>query len=166
MASGRSTKLTGALGEYLVAAELSRRGLIAAPFAGNVPHLDILAATEQGEHLSVQVKTTNSSSWQFDIRGFLDVELTGRRQTPKRVKPEPVTGLVCALVMVAPRKADRFFLLSWLELRKLLASKYRSYLKKHHFERPRSPESFHTKADLRDVLAFENQWDDVLPRSQ
>lgn len=43
MATGRSTKLTGALGEYLVAAELSRRGFIAAPFACNVPHFDILA---------------------------------------------------------------------------------------------------------------------------
>jgi hypothetical protein len=44
MATGRSTKLVGQAGEYLVAAELSRRGLIATTFTGNVPHYDIIAS--------------------------------------------------------------------------------------------------------------------------
>ena len=43
MASGRGTKLTGAVGEFLVAAELCRRNLVATPFSGNVPHYDIIA---------------------------------------------------------------------------------------------------------------------------
>jgi hypothetical protein len=38
MATGRSNKLVGQTGEYLIAAELSRRGLIATTFTGNVPH--------------------------------------------------------------------------------------------------------------------------------
>jgi hypothetical protein len=38
MATGRSTQLTGQIGEHLVAAGLGRMGFVAAPFAGNVPH--------------------------------------------------------------------------------------------------------------------------------
>ena len=56
MATGRSTKLTGATGEFLVSAELCRRGLIATPFSGNVPHYDIIASDEIGGHLVIQVK--------------------------------------------------------------------------------------------------------------
>jgi len=39
MATGRSNKLVGQTGEYLVAAELSRRGYIATTFTGNVPDM-------------------------------------------------------------------------------------------------------------------------------
>ena len=49
MATGRSTKLVGQAGEYLVASELSRRGLIATIFTGNVPHYDIIASDEKGK---------------------------------------------------------------------------------------------------------------------
>ena len=37
MATGRQIQLTKQVGEYLVAAELSRQGLLTATFAGNVP---------------------------------------------------------------------------------------------------------------------------------
>ena len=58
MASGRSNKLVGQTGEYLVAAELSRRGMIATTFTGNVPYYDIIASNEDGKHVSVQVKAS------------------------------------------------------------------------------------------------------------
>lgn len=73
MPTGRSTKLVGATGEYLVAAALSRRGLIATTFTGNVPHYDIIASDESGRHVSVQVEASRSSSWQFgDISRFCE----------------------------------------------------------------------------------------------
>ena len=43
MRSGRKNLLTKQIGEYLVAAELGRQGLIATTFTGNVPDFDILA---------------------------------------------------------------------------------------------------------------------------
>ncbi len=43
MATGRSNYLTKQAGEYLVAAELSRRGYIATTFTGNLPDYDIIA---------------------------------------------------------------------------------------------------------------------------
>ena len=67
MATGRSNKLVGQTGEYLIAAELSRRGLIATTFTGNVPHYDIIASDETGRHVSVQVKASCGTSlavWQ------------------------------------------------------------------------------------------------------
>jgi len=71
MASGLSNKLVGQTGEYLVAAELSRRGLIATTFTGNVPDYDIVASDQKGIHVSVQVKASRSSCWQFgDITRF------------------------------------------------------------------------------------------------
>lgn len=52
MASGRSNKIVGQTGEYLVAAELGRRGLIATAFTGNVPHYDIIASDDDRSQLS------------------------------------------------------------------------------------------------------------------
>ena len=67
MATGRDNKLVGAAGEYLVAAELCRRGLIATTFTGNVPHYDIVASDAKGRHVSIQVKASRSGSWQFKV---------------------------------------------------------------------------------------------------
>jgi len=71
MASGRNTRLTGAIGEFLVSAELCRRGLMATPFSGNVPHYDIIASDERGGHLVIQVKAINKKNWQFDVSKFV-----------------------------------------------------------------------------------------------
>jgi hypothetical protein len=162
VATGRTTKLTGALGEYLVAAELSRRGLIAAPFAGNVPHFDVLAAAEDGRQFAIQVKTSNGNNWQFGAQTFLHIEFDGNRQIIGRVQREPLPGLICVLVKVTEGERDRFFVMKWTDLRSIIAAKYRAYLKKHSGRRPRSPESYHTKADLPEVLKFENAWESVL----
>jgi len=44
MATGRSNKIVGQIGEFLACAELGRRlNLIATPFAGNVPGYDVIA---------------------------------------------------------------------------------------------------------------------------
>ena len=87
MANGRDNKLVGAAGEYLVAAELCRRGLIATTFTGNVPHYDIIASDDKGKHVSVQVKASRSGSWQFgDVTKFFDVIFDGQKQ--KTGKPK------------------------------------------------------------------------------
>ena len=60
MATGRQNKLVGQTGEYLVASELSRRGLIATTFTGNVPHYDIIASTEKGKHIIEEIEKSDS----------------------------------------------------------------------------------------------------------
>ena len=81
MATGRQVQLTKQVGEYLVAAELSRRGLLTATFAGNVPDYDIVATGSRGQTALVQVKAIAGPSWQFDIRTFTDVRYTAGAQT-------------------------------------------------------------------------------------
>jgi len=95
MSRGRSNKLKGATGEYLVAAELCRRGFIATTFAGNVPHFDIVASDEVGRNVSVQVKSSGSDSWHVtDITHFCEIEFSGKRQKVGRAKRCPIRRLV------------------------------------------------------------------------
>jgi hypothetical protein len=53
MKTGRGKYLTKQAGEYLIAAELSRRGYIATTFTGNVPDYDIIAVDDCGGHVVV-----------------------------------------------------------------------------------------------------------------
>ena len=55
------TQLSKQLSEHLVAAELARRGIVATPFSGNVPDIDILAF-KSGKSISVQVKSAKTGN--------------------------------------------------------------------------------------------------------
>jgi Holliday junction resolvase-like predicted endonuclease len=91
MATGRISTLVGQTGEYLVAAELSRCGLIATTFTGNVPHYDIIASDERERHVSVQVKTIRAGTWQFaDVAQFSELTFQGRPQIIGKAKHCPV----------------------------------------------------------------------------
>jgi len=163
VATGRQIQLTGATGEFLVAAELCRRGLMATPFAGNVPHYDIVASGQHGGHRAVQVKAVTRGTWQFNVKPFMDVDFDGTRQSPRRVKGEPYPELHVVMVALAdehdPR--DRFYVLRWLELRDLLAQRYRAYLQKHEGQRPRSPGSFHVSLLEGELAPFRDRWDTI-----
>jgi hypothetical protein len=71
--------LTKQIGEHLVVAELGRRGIIAAPFAGNVPDIDILAYAG-GQTVAIQVKALRTGSVQVDARSFLNIRFDGETQ--------------------------------------------------------------------------------------
>ena len=74
MGSGKDNKLTGQIGEHLVTAELGRRGIIATPFSGNVPDIDIVAyANKKTTH--IQVKTIKKGDLQLSVNKFLDIEI-------------------------------------------------------------------------------------------
>ena len=159
MASGRSTQLTGQIGEYLVAAELCRRGLIATTFTGNVPHYDIIASDDEGRHVSVQVKANRSSSWQFTATHFVDITMDGKRQVLGKKVQSPIPDLICVFVWLKSYGADRFFVLRWDELTDIVVKHHREYLKRHDFVRPRKPDSFHTAVLPEHIEEFENNWD-------
>src|SRR5688572_18262540 len=102
MATGRDTKLTGATGEYLVAAELCRRGLFVTRFAelagDDLPRYGMMASDAGGRELAVQVNTLRRGSWQFHVQKFLEVRFAGGRQHPGSAKREPHPRLACVLV--------------------------------------------------------------------
>jgi len=146
MASGRKNKLTGATGEFLVAAELCRRGLIATPFAGNVPHYDVIASRADGTHRTIQVKAVTRGVWQFNGEQFLEISFDGDLQEVRGARPSPVADLLVALVALreSPDEHDRFYILTWDELAAVVAERYRAYLVQHGGRRPRNPQSTHT----------------------
>jgi hypothetical protein len=75
--------------------------LIAKTFTGNVPYSDIIASDEIGRHVSVQVKASRGSSWQFgDITRYCNVTFEGKRQVVGDVKPGPVRRLIFVLVRI------------------------------------------------------------------
>ncbi len=162
MATGRSNKLVGQTGEYLVAAELSRQGLIATTFTGNVPHYDIIASNEHGKHVAVQVKASRSSSWQFgDITRFCDISFKGKHQIVGQLKKCPVQRLVVVFVAIAPRGTDRFYILTWRMLRDLIVKGHRSYLARYGGMRAQTWDSLHCAVTEKTLEPYRDRWDIV-----
>jgi len=161
MATGRSNYLTKQTGEYIVAAELSRRGFIATTFTGNVPSYDIVAVDEQGGHALVQVKAIAGDTWQLNIGQFADVVFDGPKQIIQRQLDDPYPDLICVMVQIAPPdsgRADRFFVLPWRELGRIIIAGHSGYLAKHGGVRPKNPESLHTALHPETLANWEGQW--------
>ena len=144
MATGRQVQLTKQVGEYLVAAELSRRGLLTATFAGNVPDYDIVATGGRGQTALVQVKAIAGPSWQFDIRTFADVRCQAGAQTMGQPTTPPAGDLICVL--------------RWPELQRVLLNGYRGYLARHGGRRPKRADSFHTALRETHIEPFLDNW--------
>jgi len=91
MLRGRSTQITGQIGEYLVAAELCRRGFFSTTFTVNIPHYDIIASENTGKHIPIQVKAINSGSWQLNMKKFCDVQIENAKVSrPGSFTPAPL----------------------------------------------------------------------------
>jgi Holliday junction resolvase-like predicted endonuclease len=160
MATGRSNKLVGQTGEYLVAAELSRRGLIATTFTGNVPHYDIIASDETGRHVSVQVKASRGTSWQFgSITQYCEVSFKGKQQIVGDAKACPVNRLIVIFVKIENDRNDRFYILRWEELCKLLVDGHREFLARHNGIRPQRWDSLHCAISEKTLHPYRNKWE-------
>jgi len=159
MATGRGMHLTKQVGEYLVAAELGRRNLIATTFTGNVPHFDILAADDSGATIAVQVKAIKGGDWQFDVRDFVEAKLDGNRQVLGSSVQPPHRGLICVFLVVGTYGNDRFFVFDWTDLQRIVVSKYRAFLERVKGVRPHRPDSFHVAVSPKDLQVFEGKWE-------
>ena len=162
MSQGWANQTAKQVGEYLVAAELSRIGFMSTPFAGNVPHLDILATNESGRIIAVQVKAIRGRSWQFDIRKFGKVRLDGKRQIVEDVQPEPYKGLWCVMVALGEGGSqDQFYVLRWKKLRDIIVHNHKAYLRKHGGVRPKRPDSYHMALKTQDLEPYRGKWDQI-----
>lgn len=157
MATGRGNQLTKQIGEYLVAAELGRRGFVAATFSGNVPDYDIVASDECFRSVLVQVKAITGTSWQFDIRRFVGVSLDEQRQV---VGPpvEIPRDIVCVMVALSKYGEDRFYVLEWRSLRDLMIREHKAYLEKHGGVRPKKFDSFHAAISEKHLREHQDEW--------
>lgn len=163
MSKGRSNKLVAATGEYLVAAELCRRGYIATTFTGNVPHFDIVASDEAGRNVSVQVKASRSNSWVIsDItKIFCDITFSGKRQVVGRAKRCPIRRLVMVYVRLDPDGNDKFYILTWQRLRDIVIKHHKDFLKRVNGVRPKNWKSFHSAVSSKHLSPYENAWETI-----
>jgi len=156
MTTGRSTQLTRQIGEHLVAAEFGRIGFVAVPFAGNVPHFDLLVANEAGFSIPVQVRAINGGSWQFDATTLLNIEIKNGRQKVLGPKLTANPGLVCILVYLRGAGKDEFITTRFRDLQDYFASTYKGGRRK------KNPESTHCVIQLKDIRKKFKNWNPLL----
>jgi hypothetical protein len=163
---GKDTQLLKQVGEYLVAAELARRGFLCATFAGNVRFYDIIASGPSGTHVPVQVKASGSGNWQFDdARDFAEIRtLDDNTQDVGHAKPQAYPGLVFVFVAVTSYGADQFFIIDWDSLCSLVISHYKAHLEKHDGRRPKNPASYHAAISVAELSPFKDRWDIIVSR--
>jgi len=159
MASGRSIQLTKQIGEYLVASELARRGLLVTTLSGNVPDFDLIATDPNGLSYLIQVKTSTGVSWQFSIDKFAEVKLEGDVQRIADKKSLPIPELICVFVLTAEKYGDdQFFVLEWARVQEMLIRKYGEMLDSHGGRRPKKPSSKHCMLVPKDLQGFRDNW--------
>lgn len=73
MSTGLSNKLAGQVGEFLVCAELGRRGFIATSFTGNLPEFDLVVANDTLRTIPIQVKSSRGASWRTTAGLWIDL---------------------------------------------------------------------------------------------
>lgn len=152
MATGRDTQLTRQIGEHLVAARLGRLGYIAAPFAGNVPLFDLLAADVRGFSIPVQVKAINGRSWQFRADTFLEIELVDDVQHIKGKKELLNPNLLCVFVLLREDEKDAFYVLQLKDLQEHIFKSYKGG------RRPKNPSSMHCAVWPKDLEIYRDNW--------
>lgn len=172
MSTGRDNKITGQIGEYLVCAELGRRGLIATPFSGNVPTFDVLATDDLCRTVPIQVKSTNGHKWLTDARKWLKIELDEKTGIQKNLGKENIKhpDLIYVFVAIAPlpnkEVKDRFFILTESELQVTCIKSYEKWMDGHGWKRPRSPRSYDCRFEICDVIRYEDRWSLITDRWQ
>ena len=167
--SGLNNRLAGQIGEYLVCAELGRRGLIATPFAGNVPAFDVLAADEQCRTVPIQVKASRSDNWPSDARTWMNIELDAETERQQKLGPTVITNpeLIYVCVAIAePGEHDRFFILTKADLQKACIKNYSAWMDLRDWIRPRNPASYDCRYDIKMLTDFEDNWGLITRRLQ
>jgi hypothetical protein len=144
MPSDFSNKLVGRIGEHLVTAELGRNNIIATPFSGNVPDIDILAYAN-GLAIGIQVKAIKTGgSWQFDAERFLDIHFEGDKQVIKGKRTDGKPDAIWVFVEVGKALGeDRFFIITENDLQKIIYKHHSAFLQKHGGIRPKKSSSTH-----------------------
>jgi hypothetical protein len=160
--SGRNNKLAGQIGEFLVCAELGRRGLIAAPFAGNVPAFDIVAADEACNTVAIQVKSTRSDNWPVGAKDWMDIELDQKTQAQKPGGPLLIEnpGLIYVHVVIAELNGgkDQFFVLTKEQLQQVVITRYSSWMATINWRRPKRPDCWEVRYRVQDLEPYRENW--------
>lgn len=167
MTKGYHNKLTQQIGEYLVCAELARRGLISTPFAGNVPTFDVLATDEVCRTVPIQVKATRGDNWPSVATKWMQIAFDSISGTQIYSGPTTLAtpNLIWVCVAIAPPGGrDRFFVLTEAELQQVCAAQHAAWLESKGWKRPRTPEAMDCRWNVSQIEQFEDNWELILGR--
>jgi hypothetical protein len=161
--SGRKNLLTKQIGEYLVAAELGRKGLIATTFTGNVPDFDILATNKKFITIPIQVKTIwgPRGAWQLNAENFINIDIDKKNGFQKVIGKEGLSNpdLICIFVRLISQGDDEFYIFRLSDLQESIFEHYSQYLEKHGGKRPRNENSTHVSLTPENLKRFKGNWD-------
>lgn len=158
--TGRDKYLVKQVGEYLVCAELCRRGYIATSFTGNVPEFDILTIDKDNNMQRIQVKAISErGKWQFDGQHFMDITFAGGKQIINGKQPLTYPDLICVFVRLVALGQDEFYLFRLSELQDILFNGYRDWMDELKGKRPQNPESMHVTVTTAQLAKFRDNWD-------
>ena len=164
MARNSKTQLAGQIGEHLVVTELGRRGIIATPFAGNVPNIDVLAYAN-GKSLPIQVKAQTQGNLSVDAKRYLEIQFDGDVQSITGKSKDIERDLIFVLVKIGDAAGlDNFYVYEQAVVQDLVYAEHSSFLKKHGGIRPRNPMSIHCSYYLRDLLEYKGNWNLITGR--
>lgn len=152
MKKGYNNHLTRQIGEHLVVSKLGRVGILATPFAGNMPEYDIIASDLSGRSLPIQVKTINGPSWQFSITSFLDIEFDGNKQIVKGKKKILNPNCICVFVLLKKDENDDFYILTIHDLQDHFVKTYKGGI------RPKNPKTTHCAIWPKELIKYQNNW--------
>jgi len=154
-------QLTKMTGEYLVCAELCRKGLLATTFTGNVPEFDIMATDKYLRTIPVQVKANAKGDWMLRADSFLDINYNEeeRIQTIIGKKDFKNSKLIYIFVKLVDQGKDEFYVLRIQDLQRIIFKNHNEYLKKHGGRRPQNPESMHTAISSKHLLDYRDNWE-------
>lgn len=164
MLKGLNNKLAGQVGEFLVCAELGKRGFIATSFTGNVPEFDLIVADEHLNAIPIQVKTSRSDNWPTRANLWINLEINhqAKMQIDKGDTQLSNPNLIYVYVALAEpetNERDQFFILQKSDLQKIFCKNYRDWMNEKGWKRPQNYESLDNRCWIRDLMPFENNWE-------
>lgn len=164
MTTGKENQVTKQCGEYLVAAELLRRGYINTTFTGNMPNFDIVAINKQGKLKRIQVKTTTRYTFRLNLQKYANVVFKGKKQklvSRTKLNDPKIINIFVKLGDQNPKskwRKDEFYLLTDLKTRNLNYNRYNSFLRRHKGIRPRNPKSIYNTLSTDDLAPYQDNW--------
>lgn len=140
MSTGAKNKLTGQIGEHLVAAKLGCLGFYASPYSGNVPNFDITAVNSENlDTFPVQVKTSNANTLvHSQIDKWVEHSIDGNNvqslgSSLELTHPE----IIWVVVKLTNRDISgaRFFICFNHQIQEKIIARYRKFMERHSFKR-------------------------------
>jgi hypothetical protein len=158
----RETFLVGQTAEYLVSAELSRRGFVATPFSGNVPEFDLIITDERLKTIPVQIKAKRGKGgcWHGKSTDWMEIEFTddGRQIIHGKTKITNPNLIYIYVELSEEYGSDRFFLLWKRQVQNILYKDHLAWNLAHNQRRPKNPKTTHVGLWIKDLEKYEDNW--------